>query len=156
MSVSRGRPEVIPLVQTHGLVYGVILSIFCTSASSCLSSSLLPSSFVVSLSSYTRRRQFLSKALVYYCFLVFRGIGQCFPRSVLFCQPHQQLFIHLTERCLLEHSSKHWTGKQHSSTKNKNKTKNNNKKTTTTAPKQPTKQKQLISVILHRLSPSNF
>ena len=41
----------------------------------CLSSSLLPSSFVVCLSSYTRRRQLLSKAQVYYCFLVFRRVG---------------------------------------------------------------------------------
>ena len=47
-----------------------------TSAPSCLSSALLPSSFVVYLSSCTRRRQFLSTALVYYCFLVFRRIGE--------------------------------------------------------------------------------
>ena len=42
----------------------------------CLSSSLLPSSFVVSLSSCTQRRQFLSKVLVHYCFLEFRRIGE--------------------------------------------------------------------------------
>ena len=38
------------------------------------------------------KKQFLSKALVFPCFLVFRHIGTFFPRSVLFCQPHQQLF----------------------------------------------------------------
>ena len=32
--------------------------------------------FFCCLSSYTRRRPFLSKALVYYCFLVFRRIGE--------------------------------------------------------------------------------
>ena len=31
---------------------------------------------VISLSSYTRRRRFLSEALVYYCVLVFRRIGE--------------------------------------------------------------------------------
>ena len=36
-----------------------ILNIFCTSGPSCLSSSLLPSSFVVRLSSCTRRRHFI-------------------------------------------------------------------------------------------------
>jgi len=37
-----------------------------------------PAIFLIffSLSSYTRRRQFLSKALVYYRFLVFRRIGE--------------------------------------------------------------------------------
>ena len=52
---------------------------FCTSAPSapsCLSSSLLPSSFVVCLSSCTRRRQTLSKGPKYCCFLVFRRIGE--------------------------------------------------------------------------------
>ena len=48
-------------------------------------SSLLPSSFVVWLSSYTRRRHYFSKALVYYnCFLVFRRIGETFSLD-LFC-----------------------------------------------------------------------
>ena len=68
-----------------------------TSAPSCLSSSLLPSSSVVYLSSCTRRRQFFSEALLYCCFLVFRNSllwWVHFPRSVLFCQPHQQLFTH--------------------------------------------------------------
>ena len=40
-------------------------------------------------------RQFLSKALVYCCFLQFRRIGEyIFPRAVLLCQTHQQLFTH--------------------------------------------------------------
>ena len=44
---------------------------------SCLSSYLLPFSFVVHLSFCTQRRQFfLSKALVYHCLLVFRRIGE--------------------------------------------------------------------------------
>ena len=54
---------------------------------------MLPSSFVVCLSFYTRRRHFLSKALVYYCFLVFRRIGEYISLD-LFC------FVSLTSSCL--------------------------------------------------------
>ena len=39
---------------------------------------------VVCLSSYIRRRQFLSKALVYYCFLVFSRTGEYFSLEILF------------------------------------------------------------------------
>ena len=49
--------------------------LFFTSAPSCLSSSLLPSSFVVYLLASEEKKK-LSKALVYYCFLVFRRIGE--------------------------------------------------------------------------------
>ena len=54
-----------------------LLSLFFKSAPSCLSSSLLPSSFVVCLSSCVSSHWW----------------GQL-PRSVLFCQPQQQLFTH--------------------------------------------------------------
>ena len=49
-----------------------------------LSSSLLSSSFVIYFSSCTRKTKFLSKALVYHCFLVFRRIGEYISRDV-FC-----------------------------------------------------------------------
>ena len=55
----------------------------------CLSSSFLPSSFVVCLSPYTRRRQLLSKVLVYYCFLVFRRVGD-------YISPDLFYFVNLT------------------------------------------------------------
>ena len=42
----------------------------------CLSFSLLPSSFVVCLSSYTQRRHFSWKRMCTYCFLVFHRIGE--------------------------------------------------------------------------------
>ena len=54
-----------------------LLSLFFKSALSCLSSSLLPSSFVVCLSSCVSSHWW----------------GHL-PRSVLFCQPQQQLFTH--------------------------------------------------------------
>jgi len=47
-----------------------------TSAPFCLSFSLFPSSFVVYLPSCTRRRHFLSKALVYCCSLVLRRFDE--------------------------------------------------------------------------------
>ena len=63
-----------------------------------LSSYLLPSSFNLSVYPLTPDEdKFLSKALVFPCFFVFRCIQYRwvhFPRSVLFCQPHQQLFTH--------------------------------------------------------------
>ena len=67
-----------------------ILKHFYTSASSCLSSSLLPSSFVACLSSYTRRRNFLSKALVYCCFLVFCRIGECICPDLFYFIRHKK------------------------------------------------------------------
>ena len=48
-----------------------------------LSSSSLPSSFVVYPASCTRRRHCLSKTLVYYCFCVSSQWSVHFPRSVL-------------------------------------------------------------------------
>ena len=59
-----------------------------------LSFSLLPSSFVVYLSPYTRRRQRLSKVLVYYCFLVFRRVGD-------YISPDLFNFVNLTSSCSL-------------------------------------------------------
>ena len=51
--------------------------------------------FLVQEDRQEEERQFLSKALVYCCFLQFRRIGEyIFPRAVLLCQTHQQLFTH--------------------------------------------------------------
>ena len=55
-----------------------------TSVPSCLFSSLLPSSFVVCLSFCTRRRQLLSKALMYHCFLVFRRTGEYISQDLFY------------------------------------------------------------------------
>ena len=41
--------------------------------------------FVVCLSSYTRRRRKLSKALVYYCFLVFPRVGEYISLDMFYC-----------------------------------------------------------------------
>ena len=57
--------------------------LFYFTSATCLSSSLLPSGFCVCLS-YTQRRQFLSKVLVYYCFLVYRRIAESISLD-LFC-----------------------------------------------------------------------
>ena len=54
---------------------------FCISS---LSSSLLPSSFDVCFSSYTQSRQFLSKVLVYYCFLMFCRIHEYIPLDLFY------------------------------------------------------------------------
>ena len=57
---------------------------FFSTSAPCLSSSLLPSSFVICLSSCTRRGQFLSKALMYHCFRVFRHIGEYFSLDLFY------------------------------------------------------------------------
>ena len=76
-----------------------ILNIF-TSAP-CLSSCLFPSSFVVCLSSYTQRGQFLLlKALVHYCFLVFHCIVSALPHICLKSQSFQVQCLVLQVQCL--------------------------------------------------------
>ena len=47
-----------------------------TPASSCLSSRLLPSSFIIVYFLVPDEDNFLSKALVFHCFFVFRRIGE--------------------------------------------------------------------------------
>ena len=60
-------------------------SFFNTSSPFCLSSSLLPSSFVVYLLS-PEEDNFLSKALMYFCFLVFRRIGEYISLDLFYIQ----------------------------------------------------------------------
>ena len=101
---------------------------FLTSASSCLSS-VLPSSFVVCLSSYIRRRQFLSEALVCCYFLVFRRIGENISLDIFY-------FVNLTRSCSLIPE----TNKKQQQQNNKNKNKQQQQKTKT---KQKEQQKSI-------------
>ena len=58
-----------------------------------LSSSLLPSSFIVFLCLfYTRRRLCVESACAFNCYVSSYMCRVHFSRAVLFCQPHQQLF----------------------------------------------------------------
>ena len=65
---------------------------FWTSAPSGLSSSLLPS-FVARLFSCPQRRQFLSRALVHYCFLVFCCTGEYISLDLFYPTHCDDLFL---------------------------------------------------------------
>ena len=75
-------------------IYKHLWQIVRSACVTCLSSSLLPSSFVVCQSSFTWRRQIIKSTciLLFTCILLYWWVH--FPRSVLFCQPYQQLFTH--------------------------------------------------------------
>ena len=91
-------------------IHSYFFIFFFTSASSCLSSPLLPSSFIIiCLFSCTWRRQFLLKALVFPCFLLFRRIGEYISLDLFyqFCQPHS--FLKKRE-CFLSYSWNHTGG----------------------------------------------
>ena len=96
-------------LQPPSTVYIYTKTLVClTSAPSCLSPSLLPSSLVVcpllcflllwlSVSLFTPEEDICcGKHLYTIVSLYFVALvsGSVFPRSVLFCQPHQQLFTH--------------------------------------------------------------
>ena len=80
--------------------------LFCFTSTPCLSSSLLPSFIIICyydyyyydyyLSSYTWQRQFSVESFcvsfIVPCISSYRWVH--FPRSVLFCQPHQLFFTH--------------------------------------------------------------
>ena len=86
------------------------LFFFFTSASSCLSSSLLPSSFIIIYFSCTWRRQFFVESAcvsLLPCVSSYRWIDLFYQ----FCQPHQQLFTHSSEKgCFLSYSWNHTGG----------------------------------------------